>query len=302
MNNKSITPADIRFLIVGAEKSGTTWLADMLRQHPQVFIPAQKELHYFNRVMDEAPDVENYNFTKPVEWYLDFYRAAEPGKILGEACPAYLWDVTAAERIHAFNPSVRIVVILRNPVERFLSAYRYALQRGILRESDPQTILKKYKSLLLDRGLYFQQAKRYLDRFPREQVKICWFDNLRKDSRLLLLDVEQFIGLTPFVPENIAEESNVTAEPRFPALSRALASLRLFTRKYKLTWLIELARELGLADLFTNMRERNKSRDKPTRVVDVSNFDRDWLYDFYAQDMAQLESLLGVDLSKWKKS
>ncbi|MEW5941138.1 MAG: sulfotransferase, partial [Chloroflexota bacterium] len=84
MNNHSLTPSSIRFLIVGAEKSGTTWLADMLRQHPQVFIPAQKELHYFNRAMDEAPDVENYNFTKPAEWYLEFFREAEPGKILGE--------------------------------------------------------------------------------------------------------------------------------------------------------------------------------------------------------------------------
>lgn len=286
-------------MIVGAEKSGTTWLADMLRQHPQVFIPAQKELHYFNRQMDEAPDVENYNFTKPVDWYLDFYCAAEPGKILGEACPAYLWDVAAAERIHAFNPSVRIVMILRNPAERFLSAYRYALQRGTVSAGDPQTILKKYKSLLLDRGLYFQQVKRYLDRFPREQVMICWFDDLRKDSRTLLLNIEEFLGLTPFMPENVAEESNVTAEPRFPALSRALASLRLFTRKYKLTWLIELARKLGLANMFTNMRERNKSDAKPTRAADVSNFDRAWLYDFYAQDVAELETLLGVDLSKW---
>lgn len=301
MKNNSFTPSDVRFLIVGAEKSGTTWLADMLRQHPQVFIPAQKELHYFNRRMDEAPELENYNFTKPLDWYLDFFRPAPPGRTAGEACPAYLWDEAAAERIHDFNPNVRIVMILRDPVERFISAYRYARQRGTVTAADLPTIQKKYKAFLLDRGLYFQQVNRYLDRFPRERVKICWFDDLRRDSRALLLDVEQFLSLDSFVPENVAEESNVTAAPRYPALSRIFASVRMFTRKYKLTWLIEAVRKLGLADLFTKMREENKSQPKVTRVSDEVQFDRAWLRDFYAEDISNLEKLLGVDLSKWKK-
>ena len=300
-NNRSLTPSDIRFIIVGAEKSGTTWLADMLRQHPQVFIPAQKELHYFNRQLDEAPELENYNFTKPLEWYLDFYRPAPPGRILGEACPAYLWDESAAERIHAFHPAIRILMILRDPAERFLSAYRYGRQRGTVHATDPQTVLKKYKSLLLDRGLYFQQVRRYLDCFPREQVKIFWFDDLRRDSRALLLEAEQFLGLESFVPDNVADESNVTAAPRFPFLSRALASMRLFTRKHKWTGLIELARKLGLANLFTNLRDQNKSQASVTRVADAIHFDCAWLREFYADDISNLEKLLAVDLSKWKQ-
>lgn len=302
MDNKpSLSPSDIRFLIVGAEKSGTTWLADMLRQHPQVFIPSQKELHYFNRQLDESPDLENYNFIKPLDWYLDFYRSAPPGRTMGEACPAYLWDESAAERIRDFNPNVRIVMILRDPLERFISAWRYSRQRGTVTATDMQTIQKKNKALLLDRGLYFQQVKRYLDRFPREQVKICWFDDLRRDSRALLLDVEQFLGLDPFVPENVVDESNVTAAPRFPMLSRMFASVRLFTRKYKLTWLIEAVRKLGLANLFTKMRDQNKSQPQVTRVTDDIHFDRAWLREFYAEDISNLETLLNVDLSKWKK-
>ena len=300
-NRSSLAPSDIRFLIVGAEKSGTTWLADMLRQHPRVFIPAQKELHYFNSRLDEAPELENYNVTKPLEWYLEFYRPAPPGRTLGEACPAYLWDESAAQRIRAFNPDVRILMILRNPVERFLSAWRYARQRGTVTATDLSTVQKKYRLFLLDRGLYFQQVKRYLDRFPRGQVKICWFDDLRRDSRALLLDAERFLGLDPFVPQNVDEESNVTAAPRYPALSRTFASVRLFTRKYKLTWLIELTRKLGLADLFTKMRDQNKSQPKATRADDNVQFDRAWLNDFYAEDISNLETLLNVDLSKWKK-
>jgi hypothetical protein len=153
----------------------------------------------------------------------------------------------------------------------------------------------------LDRGAYYQQVKRYLDLFPRGQVKVFWFDDLRKDSRQLLLDVEAFIGAAPFVPENVTEQANVTGEPRFPVLSRGMASARFFTRKYRLTWLIEPARALGLARLFTSLREHNKSGQKPSRAVDLGSLDRAWLADYYAEDISSLERLVRVDLSSWKR-
>lgn len=287
-------------MIVGAEKSGTTWLADMLRQHPQVFVPAQKELHYFNHCMDESPHLENYNFTKPVDWYLNFYRAAGPGQTLGEACPAYLWDEAAPSRIHDFHAGVRIVIILRDPVDRFLSAYRYGVQRGSVIPADAQTIYTKYRKLLLERGLYFGQVKRYLDLFPREQVAVFLYDDLRRDSRAFLLNVETFLGVSPHLPGNVDEDINAAGAPRFPILSRAFAAFRRWTRAHKLTWLIEPARRLGLAEWLTRARARNKSRSAPASATDVSVFDRGWLRRFYADDVAGLETLLELDLRDWK--
>jgi len=302
MDNKRPTPSDVRFLIVGAEKSGTTWLADMLRQHPQIFVPAQKELHYFNRRMDEAPELENYNFTKPVDWYLDFYRPAPPGRMAGEACPAYLWDESAAQRIHNFNADIRILMILRDPAQRFLSAYRYGVQRGSVAPADAQTIYKKYKTLLLERGLYYEQVKRYLDLFPRGQIAVLLYDDLRRDSRAFLLTVEKFLGVSPHLPENVDEDINAAGAARFPFLSRAFASLRRWTRAYQLTWLIEPARRLGWAEWFTRARERNKSRSVPASSMDVSAFDPDWLRRFYADDIARLETLIKMDLRAWKRN
>lgn len=300
-NRSSLAPSDIRFLIVGAEKSGTTWLADMLRQHPRVFIPAQKELHYFNSRLDEAPELENYNVTKPLEWYLDFYRPAPAGRTLGEACPAYLWDESAAQRIHAFNPDVRILMILRNPVERFFSAYRYAIQRGILSAGAPETILEQHRALLLERGFYYRQVKRYLDVFPRSQVGVFWYDDLRRDSRAFLLSAEKFLGLEAFVPDNVSEEINAAGVPRFPILGRWLASFRRFTRAHRMTWLIEPARRLGLAEAMDRMRTLNKAPSASATPVDLGAFDRRQIYEFYADDIASLETLLTVDLRAWKQ-
>lgn len=73
------------FIVVGAERCGTTWLADMLRQHRDVFIPVQKEIHYFNRKFVDFPDIDNYNFDKPIDWYWRFYAEAAAGKKRGRS-------------------------------------------------------------------------------------------------------------------------------------------------------------------------------------------------------------------------
>ncbi len=74
----SVTRGKIDFLIVGAEKSGTTWLAKMLRQHPKIYLPPQKELYYFNRRFVEDPRLENQHFKQPASWYLRFFADARP--------------------------------------------------------------------------------------------------------------------------------------------------------------------------------------------------------------------------------
>jgi hypothetical protein len=235
-----------------------------------------------------------------VEWYLNFFRPAGPDQFKGECCPAYLWDKSAAGGIHGFNPDMKIVMILRNPVERFFSAARYARQRGSLTSMDREAVLRKHKAFLLDRGAYYEQVKRYLDLFPQDQIRVYWFDDLRKDSRKLLLSLEEFIGAAPLIPDDIDQQQNVTAEPRSPALSRSMGALRRFTRKYHLSWLIELARVSGLAQVFTALRDQNKREEKTSRVSDLGDLDRRWLLDYYREDIDKLEELLGVDLDHWK--
>ncbi|MDH5507196.1 MAG: sulfotransferase, partial [Anaerolineae bacterium] len=72
------------FIIIGAVKSGTTWLADMLRQHPEIYLPEKKEVHYFNKRFAEFPELDNLNNGKPIEWYLDFFKGAKSDQIRGE--------------------------------------------------------------------------------------------------------------------------------------------------------------------------------------------------------------------------
>ncbi len=284
------------FLVIGAEKAGTTWLADMLRQHPGVFIPPEKELFYFNRRFFESPELYNYNFDQPASWYRSFFAAAAPGQLQGEASPAYLWDDAAPERIRGFAPAVRLVAVLRDPVERAFSQYLYFIQRGYFGGLTFEQALGKRPDLVT-RGLYAAQLKRYLAVFPREQLSLHFFEDLQRDNRAFLKAVQAFLGLPPFIPESIDEPRNVTGQPRFAWLNRLIALLRYPLRKYNPSLLMRLVRASGLARLQERVRLAN-TRPLEARPS-ITAHTRAALRETFSQDILELQELIGRDLGAW---
>nr|BAL58302.1 sulfotransferase [uncultured Chloroflexota bacterium] len=292
----------IDFLCVGAEKSGTTWLDQVLRQHPQVILPRRKELHYFNRAFVENPSLKNHNFDKPIEWYLSFFPPAGPDQIRGEVCPSYLWDEFAPQRIFEFNPEIKIFMILRDPVERTLSAWRYLMQRGLIRETSLSLdSLLRHSELLLKRSAYFEQVKRYLSIFPKNQVMIFLFDDMRKDHEEFIKKIERFLGIMEFVPQNITEKVNVTGEPLLPVLNRSLAQFRNIARSHLPPWALDGIRQLGLAEGLEQLRQLNRFHERSSSREVVKEEIRQWLMEYFREDIARLEDLLGVELSAWKR-
>lgn len=296
MDKQSIS---LDFIVVGAEKCGTTWLSDMFRQHPQIFLPEQKELHYFNRKFGEFPNLDNYNFDKPLEWYLSFFRNATSEKIRGEICPSYLWDEEAAHRIFAFEPEMKILIILRNPVERTYSAYRFYVQRGVIQQ-DFRSSLKKYKDHLLVRSLYFNQVKRYFDLFPNQKIKVIIYDDLNRDSAKVLADVEKFLGVDEYCPPNINERSYVTGEVKFSFINKVLAASRYFVHKYHLSFLLDISRLAGLSRWFEQLRQENKKMEEKTEVSQLNEQNQEWLREYFRADVGKLETLISRDLAAWK--
>ncbi len=288
------------FVVVGAEKSGTSWLSDMLKQHPQIFIPPQKELHYFNTKFVEDPRLDNYNHGKPLSWYVSFFKGAGPLQKKGEICPSYLWDEQAAKCIWEVFPNTRIMILLRNPVERAFSAYRYYLQRGIITLDDFRRALDSHSDLLTYRSRYYLQVKRYLDVFPPEHVSVLWYDDLTRDSRRFLLAVEEYLGVEGFIPADIDQRSNPTALPRLKWLGKFLFQIRTFGRRHSLAWLLDAARRLHVAESFETWRVSNQRDARPTELSRMDAQDREWLLQYFEQDIRDLEKLLKVDLNAWK--
>lgn len=231
---KATAPMRLRpnFLVIGAQKAGTTALHGYLRQHPAVFCPDWKELHYFSL---------KYVLGEP--WYLSHFplKVTHRGAIaVGEATPAYLFDPRSPARVHAFDPGMKLVVTVRDPVERAYSHYwmevetrdeTRSFEEAIAWEeaeiwpelerwlADPAYVstLPLFGRSYVARGFYADQVERWLALFPRKQLHVLTSDELLTDPASALSGVERFLGVPDWQPASYARENVREYPPMSPA-------------------------------------------------------------------------------------
>jgi hypothetical protein len=194
----------VDFVIGGTQKGGTSALDSFLRQHPEICMPeTRKELHFFDRETDDK-DYNNYhaNF-KPKPEY----------RVIGEASPIYMYWETAPYRIWKYNPKIKWILALRNPVERAFSAWNMETKRGKEKlpfaeaiEKEPERCrealpLQHRVYSYVDRGFYAHQVRRLFNIFGKEKCLILLNEELRSDHKQTLRRVFEFLGVdSSFVP------------------------------------------------------------------------------------------------------
>ncbi len=220
------------FFIVGHPKSGTTALYEMLRSHPEVFMPELKETLFFARELhpgirpqDRQPDT--------LEEYLALFSPAAPGQRAGEASPSYLRSRTAAARIAAVQPDARIIAILREPASFLRSMHLELLKDHVETEKDMRKAMareqrrREEKPVLwysMERVEYAAQVRRYRDAFPHEQVLVLIYDDFRTDNQATVRRVLRFLGVDDDVPvvDSEANRTVLVRSPRMYELHRSL--------------------------------------------------------------------------------
>lgn len=201
------------FFIVGAPKCGTTAMNDYLEKHPEIFIPEIKEVHFFGRDLHFSKGA----LRDEAAYLALFQGATEPRR--GEASVWYLYSRSAAQEIHAFNPSAKIVVMLRNPVDMLYSQHSQFLYNGnediadfreaLAAEPERKAGQRVPKSAHLAQGLlysetvrYAEQLARYFDLFGRDNVHVILYDDFRADLPETYRRTLRFLGVREdFLPE-----------------------------------------------------------------------------------------------------
>lgn len=182
------------FIIIGAERSGTTFLYQLLAQHPDVERAVRKELNYFNK-----------HFDKGIGWYRSQFPPRlkyEQRFITGEATPTYLFHPVAPERMSGVVPQARLIALLRNPVDRAYSYYHMMLRNTRLTLTFDEAIeAKDYWGWVFERGIYVDQLLRWSKFFNKEQVLVLKSEDFFERTLENLKLIQDFLGLPTWQPE-----------------------------------------------------------------------------------------------------
>jgi hypothetical protein len=238
------------FIIGGAPRSGTTWLYEVLARHPRVYMarPVKPEPKFF--LVDEL-------YERGLAHYARWFEGASPEQLAGEKSTNYLESAIAAQRIHAHFPRVKLIFILRDPVERAYSNYLWTRMNGLETEEFGVALsleAERSRGLAPElrfarpfsyfaRGLYADLLQAYLDRFPREQVLVLRFEDIHDDRSTLIAALADFLGID-LRPEHAAETGVINASEKGGEPGMPLEARRRLTEAYAEPNL-RLARLLG---------------------------------------------------------
>lgn len=296
------------FLIIGAAKAGTTALYSYLKQHPQIYMSPEKEPHFF------AFEGEKLNFSGTAgeqEWLnsaaitdIENYRMQFQGVskqiAIGEASALYLYIPKTPERIRHYVPDMKLIAILRNPVERAYSAFLYQIRDGLEPIADFAQALREEEKRIRENwvpiyyyqqmGFYYTQVKRYFDTFDRNQIKVYLYEDFSTNPINILQDTFRFLGVDDTFAPDVSLKHNVSGIPKNSAIYTFLKNPHPI--KYILKPLFpEGLRRRVMASL------KNQSLYKPPLTPEL----RRQLIDVYREDILKLQDLIQQDLSRWLK-
>lgn len=305
------------FFVVGAAKSGTTSLYEYMKMHPQIYMAPIKETHHFSTDIDNSKFRPNYArslnkdlskfletdmqegifhaFVKERDQYDKLFKNVKDEKAIGEITNSYLYSEEAARNIFTRFPDAKVIMMLRNPIDRAFSHYLMDLRIGY-ETNDFMTALKKdmardpkgwgISNLYVEIGMYAEQVKRFIEIFPERQRRIYLFDDFKKDAGTVVKDMFTFLGVDPNVDIDYSQKFN----PSFIPKNKLIGKLN--TQKKIKDWLKGV------------LPKSVKSKFKKTFYTDkdlprITPAERKFLADIFRNDVMKLGKLLNRDLSKW---
>jgi hypothetical protein len=271
---------DISFIGVGPQKTGSTWLYEVLKAHPSICLPTLvKEIQFFDLF-----------YHKGLKEYQSYFEHCLTNQTMGEITPGYFDEQEVPERIKRHFPKAKIIISLRHPIKRVESLFRHHLRKGRVSKNFNEAIVQLPR--IVDSGRYRMHMLRWYQYFDPKQIKVIFMEDIATQPDKVLTDILDFIGVdTNFRPTNLEKKINKTGMPKYPVLAKYAAQLVVKLKDYKLHHLVKAGKSMG----FNNIYEGG------TNLPSLTEEDKNKLLTFYEEDIAYVETLCERKLSAWRK-
>lgn len=291
----------IDFLGVGVEKAGTSWVAECLAQHPQICFASQKEVHFFNK-----------NHEKGLTFYQSYFKNYPlDNEKKGEFTPRYFYNQQVPERIKKHFPQVKIIICLRNPLDRLHSHYYHNIAHGRLSQKVPLEKAIQHNPDFINYGMYSQMLKKYFNIFSRENILVIIYKDIQEKPQQIIQQIYNFIGVDQnFIPPALHQQVNSGAEKKYHSflIKKILRSLMCFTRKIKQNkcgnLILKILTKLGFKKLFQiifRLNIKSQEKVKPLNNKQPLSLElKQKLINIYKHDIQETNKLIEQDVSWWQ--
>ncbi|MCK5824686.1 MAG: sulfotransferase [Ichthyobacteriaceae bacterium] len=298
------------FAIIGAGKSGTTALFEYLGQHPDVFMPEVKETNFFalegvEKVVSDSDDIYNmHNYPQSVtsiDEYLELFKDAKED-IRGEASPMYLYGEGVVDRIKKYAPDLKMIVILRHPVDRLYSRFMHLARENKLPTKYFSEALNRgsiwwLRNDLVKEGFYYTNLSKFYKAFNPNQIKVFLYDDLKEDPNKVMKEMFEFVGAeSSFVPDQ-SVEYNMSGRIKNGFVNKLIGSdsvLKAFVNNVFPFLIKSLKQSKQAHKILNSLRKKNLNRQKLS-----SDLRKKMIDDIYKNEILKLQSLIDRDLQHW---
>lgn len=295
------------FLIIGAPKAGTSSLHVYLEQHPDIYMSPVKEPHFFmlnNKPMNFEGPGDGNRFKLAVhrmDDYQNLFQGVTNEHAIGESSTTYLLSEQAPERIKKHIPEVKLIVILRNPVEAAYASFLHLLREADEPFKDFSRALKAEQSRsennweplwkYTKRGFYYPQLNRYFNTFSRQQIKVYLFEEFKNNPQAVLNNIFEFLGVDETFSPDMSVRYNVSAMPRSQALNEAIFKPGLAKSTFRLICPPKIRHRITQQIKLWNYNGFQKPQ--------MSEENEYYLKQLFREDILKLQDLIQKDLTHW---